>query len=87
MAPGLIGKCGPTTPAPRQEFFPRETLEHLLWFSKHALPWGLLGDAASQVEGTFVSYETLGHLLCDSKPELCQKLLKNLRPGFLRLVG
>lgn len=34
----------------------------------------------SQMEGTFVFCETLGHLLCDSKSELCQKLLKNVRP-------
>lgn len=51
------------------------------------LPLGLLGDVSSQMEGTFVSYEALGHMLCDSKSEPCQKLLKNLWPGFVRQVG
>ena len=84
MAQGLIRKCGPTTPASRQESIPHETLEHLLWFYKPVLPWEVLGDIiASQMERTFVLCETLGHLLCDSKSELCQKLLKNVRLGFL----
>lgn len=79
----LIRKCGLTTPASRQNSIPHETLEHLLWFYKLVLPWEVLGDVASQMEGTFVFCETLGHLLCDSKSELCQKLLKNVRLGFL----
>lgn len=83
MARGLIRKCGLTTPASRQMFIPHDTLEHLLWFYKPVLPWEVLGDFASQMEGTFVFCETLGHLLCDSKSELCQKLLKNIRLGFL----
>lgn len=84
MAQGLIRKCGPTTPASRQESIPHETLEHLLWFYKPVLPWEVLGDIiASQMERTFVLCETLGHLLCDSKSKLYQKLLKNVRLGFL----
>lgn len=75
-----------TTRAPRSKSIFHETPGHLFWGSEPALPWGISGDAASQAEGTFVSRETLGHLLCDSKPGLCQKLSKHLSLGFLRQV-